>query len=152
MKRFKTILIIMALFNALMLVAYAGDDPAQFTETQLALVINFLIPVFAQVSKIYREKLGRKLSSTTVNWIVFAAGVVMAFVWGGAVDYLEAIAFPSLDFSDPATLFADVVEFANDIFKAGTAVIGRVVGYYLILKPLVFAKVTVLKTKKMIKG
>ena len=139
-QKFKRAALIFFLLAFPWLVAFqTGDgENVTFTEGQLALLVNFLLPVIAQVVKVYREKIGKKPAAAVINWAIFLGGAVMAFFWGGAADYFGGFDLPTFDAADPAGLFAAIWAFVNAVFFAGGKVLGVAVGYYLLLKPLVF--------------
>lgn len=154
MKKFKFVLFAL-LLSAPLLMGFQGPDDGgvfEFTEVQLAWLLGIVLPVLAQVYKVYKERGGAKPSSAFINWAIFILGAFLAFLWGDAYGFLNAIDVPAFNFSDPVQAVGQIFDLLGQVFEAGAGVIGLTTTFYLALKPLVFNRIPGLMTRNMIQA
>lgn len=147
-KKFQFVLVFLVLALPFLVAWQVGDEGVSFSADQLAVLTTFLLPIAAQIVKVYKEKGGKKPKSSHVSWALFVIGVGLSVVWGNSVSFFGSIAWPVFDPAAPLALFTSLFGFVNSVVIAGGKVLGVAGGYYLILKPLVFQYVPWLKTMK----
>lgn len=146
----KWFLAVVVLFVPFLVAFQIGDgEGVELSEVQLAILVNILLPIVAQVVKVYREKGGEKPSAAVINWSIFAVGVIMTAIWGGASGYFTGLEWPVIDWSDPGLMLVSIFGFFNSVMIAGGKVLGVAVAYYMLLKPLVFKYIPWLQTEKL---
>ncbi|MCK5564503.1 MAG: hypothetical protein KAJ07_04600 [Planctomycetes bacterium] len=134
--------LLMFIFASFLFMAFDGPEDA-FNATQWVLISSVAMPVLAQVVKVYRARGGHKISGQTIDYIVMGASLVMVFVWGSGLSYVQL----------EAPVFTDILPdniniglaYAGAVLGGLSSIFGRAYLWYTALKITIFDRVPWLK-------
>jgi uncharacterized membrane protein len=98
-------------------------------------IVGFVAVVLAEGIKFYRNKSGKDISITAIQWVTFAISFPLALWWGG-------VNLPALPVvvGDPALIVGNILAYVSAWVVLAGAFIGNATVIYHLLKKLVFEK------------
>lgn len=118
----------------------AAEDPAGVDPGVIAFLQMILLPIAAQVIKVYRDKGGAKPSNAAINWSIFAVGAVTFVLWGDASSFFN-IPLPAINWEDPAGVIPALLDFGFSLLSVAGSVLGGAVVWYQVIKKLAFERI-----------